>query len=81
MFFFQPFAGYILIFKVTAHDIVSELNQKDDQFEWNGEKFIVKPMELSRVILSDLSVETEIVSKNVQLEPYQQVDQIKASYN
>ncbi|XP_063728570.1 uncharacterized protein LOC134856137 [Symsagittifera roscoffensis] len=36
-------------------------------------------MELSRVILSDLSVETEIVSKNVQLEPYQQVDQIKVS--
>ena len=53
------------------------LNEKDNLYQWTGEKFVLKPMELSRVIVSNLTTEASVIYKKAQLEPYQVVNNLK----
>ena len=59
--------------------LLGMMNEKHDRFEWAGERFEVKPMNLTRIVMSNLTVDTTIVQRNSQLEPYQDINNLKVT--
>ena len=53
--------------KTEVQEVVNALNKNDIKSEWNGEKFVQKPMELYRVNMNDYETMTEITSDSVQV--------------
>ena len=56
--------------------IESQLRERDAKVEWNGEKFAVKPMSVSRVNLAELRTASSIGVVNAQVNSYETVHEI-----
>ena len=56
--------------KVSIQEVENYLKENHEYNEWNGEKFITKPMTLSRINLSQLKSSQVITSTSVQVQKF-----------
>ena len=49
------------------------MDQEEFHSEFNGEKWVVKPMDLSRINLNDMKVTTDLLHRSIQISEYQSV--------
>ena len=61
----------------TVQDVLDTLNEKDAHVEWEGEMFVTKPLNLSRINLNALRSSSNIVSESIQLKKYRNVFSMK----
>ena len=62
---------------VSTDRVKKYLAENFQHNEWNGEKFVTKPMKLSRLNLSKLKAEQTITSSDVQVEEFTDTYQVK----
>jgi len=58
-------------YKSELKDINKKIRETNAQVEWNGEKFFIKPMSVSRVNLAELETGSSIGVANVQVSSYE----------
>ena len=56
------------VLKLNKNEFLSNLHEVNENIEWTGEKFIVKPIKLFRINLSSLNSSTQMKLENVQVE-------------
>lgn len=63
--------------KIQKEDLLNTLRERHRDIEWDGERFLVKPMKLYRLNLSQLNTSRNIASANIQVRRYETVQSIK----
>ena len=64
---------------MSSDDFNNYLSDQSSYIQFNGEKFIHKPMELYKMVMSDLTENVNIATTDMQVQKLQKIYHIKVS--